>query len=116
MKKLILLLFFGMFLLNVISADTQSLTMRFIVPSEEPTPPEFNNLRNFQHYKDDSFSQSITATSSVGISCYYLNDTSTFDVDCDGLITNVTFICIGTNAIIDFESVVTSSLAEFIKL
>jgi len=85
MNKLIIILFMGIFLFSFISADTQSLTMRFIVPDTEP---EFATLRNFIAYINEDFSQSITATSSVGISCYTLNDTSKFDIDCNGLIEN----------------------------
>ena len=93
MRKLFLLFLFGMFLIslstNLVKADTQSLTMRFIIP-EDDTTPEFDNLRNFVHDINTEFSKSITASSTVGISCYWLNDTTKFDVDCNGLIENVT--------------------------
>jgi hypothetical protein len=85
MRRMLLIVLIGMFFIATASADTQGLTMKFIVPSTEP---EWVNLRNFITYINEDFSQSITATSGVGISCYYLNDTTKFGVDCNGLITN----------------------------
>ena len=87
MKKLFLFLFLSIGLIGLASADTQTFQMRFIVPLTEPT---FTNLRNFIHYVNEPFSQQITATSTLGIECYVLNDTTKFDVDCSGIITNVT--------------------------
>jgi len=92
MKKLFLFLFLSIGLIGLASAglanvDTQTFQMRFIVPLTEPT---FTNLRNFIHYVNEPFSQQITATSTLGIECYVLNDTTKFDVDCSGTITNVT--------------------------
>jgi hypothetical protein len=90
MKKLILVLILGIGLIGIASADTQSLTMRFTIPSSEP---KFDNLRNFIHDINTEFSQSITASVediSINIECYWLNDTTKFDVDCNGLITNTT--------------------------
>ena len=86
--KFLLLIFLGMFLINFVSADSISFQMRFIVPVEDTTPPTWTNLRNLSGYTNTAFSRYITATDDSGISCYSLNDTSTFDVDCSGEITN----------------------------
>ena len=88
--KFLILIFFGMFLINFVSADSQTFQVRYIVPTPDTTPPTWSNLRNLTGYNNTAFSESITATDDSGISCYYLNDTSTFDVDCSGTITNVT--------------------------
>jgi len=86
--KFLLLIFLGMFLINFVSADSISFQIRFIVPTEDTTPPTWDNLRNLSGYTNTAFSRYITATDDSGISCYYLNDTTTFDVDCSGRITN----------------------------
>jgi len=90
--KFLLLIFLGMFLINFVSADSISFQMRFIVPAGDITPPDWTNLRNLTGYNNTAFSESITATDDSGISCYSLNDTTTFDVDCSGTITNVTVL------------------------
>jgi len=81
----------GTYNFSVVRTDTQNYSNTYddeFFVIEEDTTPEWDNLRNFITYINENFSESITATSGVGISCYYLNDTSKFDVDCDGLITN----------------------------
>jgi hypothetical protein len=69
---------------------------RSIYNSSCPVPdvnqPNFTNCRNLTGYTNTSFSKSITATDDVGISSYWLNDTSNFIVSNSGLITNNTFI------------------------
>jgi len=92
MKKLFLLMFFGLFFISFVSADSQTLQVRYIVPTPDTTPPSWTNLRNLTGYNNTAFSEAITATDDSGVSCYYLNDTSTFDVDCSGTITNVTVL------------------------
>ncbi|MFP4457153.1 MAG: LamG-like jellyroll fold domain-containing protein [Clostridia bacterium] len=52
-------------------------------------PPTFDNLRNFTHTVNTSFSKSITASDDGSISDYNLNDTSVFNISNVGLITNV---------------------------
>jgi hypothetical protein len=86
MKKLLLTLLVGIFLITLVRADTQTLQIRFIVPDQ--TAPVFDNLRNLSGYTNQAFTRYITATDDVGIYCYYLNDTSVFNVDCTGKITN----------------------------
>lgn len=86
--KIFILIFFGLFLINFVSANSQSFQMRFIVPVNDTTPPTWTNLRNLTGYTNTAFSRYITATDINGISCYYLNDTIAFGVDCSGQITN----------------------------
>ena len=55
------------------------------------TPPTFDNLRNFTHAINTSFSKSITASDDSGIDSYWLNQTDYFNIEkTTGLITNVT--------------------------
>jgi len=86
--KFLLLVFLGMFLINFVSADSISFQIRFIVPAEDTTPPTWSTLRNLSGYTNTAFSRYITATDDSGISCYSLNNTTTFNVDCSGQITN----------------------------
>ena len=92
-SKLLFLFLFGMFLvsINLVSADTQTLTMKFIVPAgEDTTPPTFDDMRNFNHPVNTSFSKDFDATDDVGVECFGLNDTSVFNIDCSGTVTNIT--------------------------
>jgi len=86
MKKILLVFFFSMFLLTCVKADSYSLQMRFIVP--DTNAPTFDNLRNLTGYTNQYFSRYITATDDVAVDCFSLNDTSVFQVDCSGRITN----------------------------
>lgn len=53
--------------------------------------PTWYNLRNFSQEANQSFSQSITANDSSGISQYWLNDSGNFTINSlTGLITNIT--------------------------
>ncbi|MBU2562434.1 MAG: hypothetical protein KKF68_02115, partial [Nanoarchaeota archaeon] len=55
------------------------------------TAPTFNNLRNFSHVINTSFSKTINASDVSGIGNYSLNDTSVFNINSStGLITNIT--------------------------
>jgi len=56
----------------------------------DTTPPTWDNLRNFTHITNTSFSEFMTASDDVGIDTYVLNDTSIFNISQSGLITNVT--------------------------
>lgn len=87
MKRKILFLFLGLFLLTVVRADSSSFQINFIVPSDNPI---FTNLANYTSNVNESFYVDVDATDTDGISCFTLNDTSTFNVDCSGVITNIT--------------------------
>lgn len=87
-KKEMMCFLMGVFFIIFVSADSLSFQMRFIVPEEDSTPPTWTNLRNLSGYTNQAFIRYITATDNVAIDCYSLNDTSAFDVNCDGKITN----------------------------
>lgn len=55
-------------------------------------PPVWSSLKNKTTYQNKSVSFSIAATDEVGISCYTLNDTSNFTINCAGLIKNNTLL------------------------
>jgi len=72
-----------------IFAATDSYTINWIIPDDNP--PSFDNLRNFTHIVNTSFSNSITASDDISIDIYRLNDTSIFSInETTGLITNNT--------------------------
>lgn len=58
--------------------------------SIDTTPPVFTNLINHTTNVNQSFSYTLTATDASGISCFSLNDTSTFNVNCSGYLRNIT--------------------------
>jgi hypothetical protein len=71
--------------------DIETWWVNITPPAPDTTPPYFNNLRNFTHDINTSFSNSITATDDTGISWYWLNDTTYFNINGGtGLITNQT--------------------------
>ena len=95
----------GIYYINVSINDTtgnmnSSVMWVNVSNSTVPTPPDttkpvFTNCRNFNHTVNTSFSQSITATDNVGISSYFLNDTTNFTVNSGtGLITNFSSLTI----------------------
>lgn len=61
-----------------------------VLESADTTPPTFDNLRNFTHTVNTSFTANLDASDDVAIDCFSLNDTGVFDIDCFGTITNVT--------------------------
>jgi len=78
--------------LNLVSADTQSITMKFIVPEEDTTAPTIN-CQDYTGYIGESFSKYLSASDVSGIDSYILNDTSIFNINIEtGLITNVTLL------------------------
>jgi len=70
---------------------SKSVTGNLTINEVVDNPPTFNNLRNFTHTVNTSFSESITASDDNGIDTYWLNDTTVFDINASsGLITNST--------------------------
>jgi hypothetical protein len=53
-------------------------------------PPTWDNLRNFSHTANTSFSESITASDNIAIDSYVINDTNFTVNSATGLITNAT--------------------------
>lgn len=87
--KFIFAFLFLFLLVGTVKADSLSLTINFIVPEEEDNP-EFTNLQNFTHTVNTTFDFDFDATDDDGISCFVLNDTSRFDINCSGYIENNT--------------------------
>jgi hypothetical protein len=54
------------------------------------TPPVFTNMINFSQLVNLAFSYNFTATDLNGISCFKLNDTTNFNINCTGYMTNIT--------------------------
>jgi len=55
----------------------------------DTTPPTWENPRNFTHEVNTSFSEAFNASDVGGISYYWLNDTTIFNISQIGTITNV---------------------------
>lgn len=72
---------------SLASADMQNGGINWIVKNFNP--PTFTNLENKTHPANESFIYDVNAVDDDGISCFTLNDTSVFNIDCDGLILNV---------------------------
>jgi len=91
MRYKFLFFIFAFFLIitstNLVSAVSDSYTLRFIIPSPQPT---LDNLQNHTTYVNASFTYDLDATDTDGIDCFVLNDTSTFNINCSGYIENVT--------------------------
>ena len=90
----------GMYYLNITINDTSnnlnsSIMWINVTSIADTTPPTFDNLRNFTHIVNTSFSESITASDPSGIDTYKLNDTSIFIINStNGLIMNATNLSI----------------------
>jgi len=71
-------------------------TTGFLVYTEEGnytanvTLPNFTNLANQNIYVNQSLSYDINAEDADGISCFAVNDTAKFNIDCSGLLVNIT--------------------------
>ena len=88
----------GEYYFNVSINDTQNnkyseiLLVNVTATPTDTTPPTFDNPRNITHTVNTSLSESYTASDGSGISYYWLNDTSVFNVSQSGTLTNVTKI------------------------
>jgi hypothetical protein len=60
-------------------------TIRFTV---DITPPVFNNLSVQKSIQGNSFSYQVNSSDARGVSCYTINDTAAFNVNCTGYIRN----------------------------
>jgi len=68
--------------------NTNSTQVTFTI---DTIPPSFDNARNFTVNVNNSFSENFSATDSyIGVGTYSLNDTSTFNISQNGIITNIT--------------------------
>ncbi|MHA1745597.1 MAG: NosD domain-containing protein [Promethearchaeota archaeon] len=60
------------------------------------TPPTWENpVQDQICYDDESFFYDVNATDEAAIAEYWLNDTSTFQIDAEGLIMNITSLSLG---------------------
>ena len=62
----------------------------------DTTPPTFTNLINLSTDANSSFSYDIDATDSSGISCFTVNDTTNFAINCSGYLINNTVLNVET--------------------
>ena len=79
---------------NNYTSDTETwwINITLTVPVIDTTPPVITNPRNFTHTVNTSFNQNMAATDDVGISFYWLNDTTVFNISQSGQITNVSLV------------------------
>ncbi len=61
--------------------------------------PTFDNLADQNSDVNNSFSFDIDATDSSGISCFTVNDTTNFQIDCDGILQNNTELSVQVYAL-----------------
>ncbi|MBN2142638.1 hypothetical protein JW711_04880 [Candidatus Woesearchaeota archaeon] len=59
------------------------------------TPPEFTNLANQTLYAGQSLYYDVDAYDDNGISCFKVNDTDNFQIDCSGVLTNASALSLG---------------------
>ena len=62
----------------------------------DTTPPTFTNLQNQILAPGQSLAYDINATDTRGISCFSINDTTNFNINCEGLLKNITALNLGT--------------------
>jgi len=55
-------------------------------------PPTFSGFDNQTTYEEDSFGRDMNATDSSGISCFTVNDTTDFKINCTGYLENNTLL------------------------
>ena len=55
-------------------------------------PPSFTVIANQTHEYGENFSYQITAIDSNNISCYTVNDSANFDMNCTGYLQNITYL------------------------
>jgi hypothetical protein len=72
--------------------NKNSSSVRFTIDN---TTPAFNNLTNQTVTYGNAFSYQINATDSSGISCFTVNDTTNFNINCSGYLKNNTFLNMG---------------------
>src|SRR3989344_2707926 len=60
------------------------------------TPPSFVNLTNQSIYLGNSLGYYLNATDNVSVSCFGVNDTSNFNINCTGYLRNNTALSLGT--------------------
>jgi hypothetical protein len=61
----------------------------------DTTGPVFTNLVDQTIYDNESLSYDIDASDSSGVSCFIVDDTTNFNIDCSGLLENISALNIG---------------------
>jgi hypothetical protein len=69
--------------------NINSSSIAFTVDLNKPT---FTNLANQTGFEEDSFGRNINATDSSGVSCFTVNDTTNFKINCSGYLENNTLL------------------------
>lgn len=64
-----------------------STTVNFTIDN---TPPYFINITDISINDNEALNVQFNASDNIALSCYSLNDTSNFQITCDGLLTNKT--------------------------
>ncbi|MBM3246922.1 hypothetical protein FJZ17_00045 [Candidatus Pacearchaeota archaeon] len=82
----------GLYWVNITVNDTVNhlISAEIFVNVSDTTPPLFNNLANQTIGQYDSLAYQINATDLSEISCYTVNDTTNFNINCSGYLTNKT--------------------------
>ncbi len=63
--------------------------------TSDTTGPVFTNLANQTILENQSLTYDIDASDSSGVSCYRVNDTNNFNINCSGYLKNLTGLSIG---------------------
>jgi cysteine-rich repeat protein len=79
---------------NLINGDGCSSECKFS-NGPDTTPPTFTNLVNQQLTFGESLNYDINAIDASDISCFNVNDTTRFNINCAGLLTNKTALALG---------------------
>jgi sporulation protein YlmC with PRC-barrel domain len=68
---------------------------RTITINPDIVSPAFNNLTNQTIYETRALNYQINATDTFGISCFTVNDTTNFNINCSGYLKNNTVLAVG---------------------
>ena len=90
--KLLFTFIFLFFLIQTISAATDTYTIKWVIPEEDTTPPTFDNLINHTQQANQSFTYDLDASDTQSaIDSFWLNDSTIYQIVREtGVITNAT--------------------------
>jgi WD40 repeat protein len=77
------------------SYDDDYVSIMQLMVVEETTPPTFTNIANISVNNITAVYYDVNATDASGISCFAINDTTNFNIDCNGVLTNKTYLPVG---------------------
>ena len=72
------------------SADVETWFLNVSDVTGDGIPPTFTNIANFSEYNNITFNYELNATDETLFDCFSFNDTTNFNISCDGFINNVT--------------------------